>query len=98
MRIRATSDPVEMHADDVDAIVLYERAVGPEFVGDRLMTEHVVPVCSPAIRSELRTPADLLWHNYSITSSARASKVGGMTRPSASALLRLMISSKRVCW
>ena len=61
MRIRTTSDPAEMHADDVDAIVLYERAVGPEqrLVGGA-MTEHVVPVCSPAIRSELRTPADLL--------------------------------------
>src|SRR5262249_33873381 len=32
---------------------------------------------------------------YSITSSARASNVGGTTRPSAFAVFRLMTSSKR---
>ena len=36
---------------------------------------------------------------YSITSSARASSVGGMVSPSALAVLRLMISSTLVdCW
>ncbi|MGN6572149.1 MAG: transcriptional regulator GcvA [Pseudolabrys sp.] len=60
LRIRATSDPAEMNADDVDAIVLYERAVGPDLVADRLMTEDMVPVCSPALRSQLRSPQDLL--------------------------------------
>lgn len=60
LRIRATSDPDEMHADDVDATVLYERAVGPELVADRLMTEDMVPVCNPALRDYLRTPKDLL--------------------------------------
>jgi hypothetical protein len=34
--------------------------------------------------------------NYSITSSARASSVGGTVRPSAFAVLRLMISSNFV--
>jgi len=37
--------------------------------------------------------------SYSITSSARAMSVGGTVRPSALAVLRLMISSARVtCW
>src|SRR5262245_23573368 len=37
--------------------------------------------------------------DYSITSSARASSVGGTVRPSALAVLRLMISSTFVdCW
>jgi hypothetical protein len=36
---------------------------------------------------------------YSITSSARASTVGGRVRPSALAVLRLIVSSKRSgCW
>src|ERR1700758_3878544 len=36
---------------------------------------------------------------YSITSSARASRVGGTVRPSALAVLRLMINSSFVaCW
>ncbi len=60
LRIRATSDPIEMNADDVDAIVLYERVVGPELLADRLMTEDMVPVCNPAFRNHLRTPKDLL--------------------------------------
>jgi LysR family transcriptional regulator, glycine cleavage system transcriptional activator len=60
LRVRATSDPAELHADDVDAMVVYDRAVRPELVADRLMTEHMVPVCSPAVHKELRTPADLL--------------------------------------
>ena len=60
VRIRATSDPIEMNADDVDAIVLYERAVGPDFVADRLMTEDMVPVCSPALCGQLKNPEDLL--------------------------------------
>jgi hypothetical protein len=34
--------------------------------------------------------------SHSITSSARASSVGGISRPSALAVLRLMINSKRV--
>src|SRR5713226_919905 len=33
------------------------------------------------------------WRTYSITSSARASSVGGTVRPSALAVLRLMASS-----
>jgi hypothetical protein len=37
--------------------------------------------------------------DYSITSSARASNVGGTSRPSALAVLRLMASSNLVgCW
>lgn len=60
LRIRATSDSAEMNADDVDAIVLYERAVGPELLADRLMTEDMVPICNPALRDQLRTPKDLL--------------------------------------
>jgi hypothetical protein len=35
---------------------------------------------------------------YSITSSTRASSVGGIVNPSALAVLRLMISSAFVCW
>ena len=60
LRIRATTDPAEVNAADVDAMVVYDRAVGPDLVADRLMTEHMVPVCSPAVQKELRTPADLL--------------------------------------
>src|SRR5262245_19187373 len=36
------------------------------------------------------------WRTHSITSSARARNVSGMTRPSALAVLRLMISSNLV--
>src|SRR5919198_5306853 len=35
------------------------------------------------------------WRTHSITSSARASRVGGMSRPSVLAVLRLITSSKR---
>src|SRR5215211_9228768 len=35
------------------------------------------------------------WRTHSITSSARASNVGGIARPRALAVLRLMTSSKR---
>ena len=35
---------------------------------------------------------------YSITSSARASSVGGTSRPSAFAVARLITRSKRVAW
>jgi len=60
LRIRATSDTVEINADDVDAIVLYERTVGPDLIADKLMAEDMVPVCSPSLRSQLRSPPDLL--------------------------------------
>jgi hypothetical protein len=42
------------------------------------------------------TPAPQQQHQYSITSSARASIVGGASMPSALAVLRLMISSTLV--
>src|SRR5215211_297736 len=39
------------------------------------------------------------WRTYSITSSARARRVGGTSRPSALAVFTLMISSALVdCW
>src|SRR6059058_2490929 len=39
------------------------------------------------------------WRTYSITSSARASNVGGTIKPSALAALRLIVSSYLVgCW
>src|SRR3954451_4540667 len=39
------------------------------------------------------------WRTHSITSSARASSVGGTSRPRALAVLRLMASSNFVgCW
>src|SRR5262245_53810456 len=42
---------------------------------------------------------ELAPNHHSITSSARASSVGGTSRPSALAVLRLMISSTLVtCW
>src|SRR5262245_9463901 len=37
--------------------------------------------------------ASFAWRTHSITSSARASNVGGISRPSALAVLRLMTSS-----
>jgi hypothetical protein len=36
------------------------------------------------------------WHRYSITSSARASRVGGISIPSILAVLRLMMNSNLV--
>jgi hypothetical protein len=42
--------------------------------------------------SEVRVvPTAVIWQSYSITSSARASSVGGISRPSALAALRLKI-------
>src|SRR5262245_26183083 len=39
------------------------------------------------------------WRTHSITSSARASSVAGISRPSAFAVLRLIVRKKRVgCW
>src|SRR3954464_4161748 len=43
--------------------------------------------------------ASFAWRTHSITSSARASRVGGTVRPSALAVLRLITSSNLVgCW
>src|SRR5262245_8846075 len=42
--------------------------------------------------------ASFAWRTHSITSSARASSVGGTSRPSALAVLRLMINSNLVGW
>jgi hypothetical protein len=51
----------------------------------------VKPLSHP-VRNWLRTPGPAR-PRYSITSSARASSVGGMSRPSAFAVLRLTINS-----
>src|SRR5262249_928818 len=48
--------------------------------------------------SILTEPHDELASFHSITSSARASNVGGMAIPTALAVLRLMISSNLVGW
>src|ERR1700730_18687219 len=53
----------------------------------------------PAGKCQLLTHAPQQRSDHSITSSARVSSVGGTSRPSASAVLRLMNSSIFVdCW
>src|SRR4249919_211018 len=43
--------------------------------------------------------ASFAWRTHSITSSARASRVGGTSRPSTLAVLRLIASSYLIgCW
>src|SRR5829696_6581155 len=65
---------------------------------------HCVPPLSPTVRARDDDNTELrngnLGHpprrDYSITSSARARRVGGIVRPSALAVLRLIVSSYRV--
>ena len=60
VRIRATSDFSEMFADDVDAMIVYDREVSPDLAAVRLMTEEMVPVCSPNLSFSCDQISDLL--------------------------------------
>src|SRR5258706_3446058 len=55
-----------------------------------LSARHEGPCCRPA------EPRDESPPSHSITSSARASSVGGTVRPSASAVLRLIMNSNLI--
>src|SRR5437763_15642629 len=59
-------------------------------------TQHSLPsgrysLLGPDLHRQDRT--SFAWRTYSITSSARASSIGGTSRPSALAVLRLITSS-----
>src|SRR5262249_14783194 len=71
--------------------VEHQHADPPHVLG-LLRARHERPRCRCAAdkRDELAAP------HYSITSSARASSVGGISRPSARAVLRLITSSNLV--
>src|SRR6266536_2576978 len=61
-----------------------------------VVTQHSLPsgrypLLGPGLHRQDRT--SFAWRTHSITSSARASRVGGISRPSALAVLRLITSS-----
>jgi LysR family glycine cleavage system transcriptional activator len=65
IRVRATSESKDLFGDDIDATIVYDRSVGAHLVSDRLMTEGMVPLCSPTLLSgdlPLNAPIDLLRH------------------------------------
>ena len=56
---------VDFGRDDVDAAIQYGSEVGPEFVGQRLFDEVLVPVCSATVAAQqpvLRRPRDVIRH------------------------------------
>lgn len=62
VRITTSTDLVDFRRGDVDAAVRYGRGQWPGLRADWLMTEHLFPVCSPALlkgKNALRRPEDL---------------------------------------
>lgn len=62
VRITTSTDLVDFRRGDVDAAVRYGRGQWPGLRADWLMTEHLFPVCSPALlkgKTALRRPEDL---------------------------------------
>lgn len=92
VRLHTSSQLVDFTGRNADVDVGIRLGPGqwPGVIAERLMTEDVFPVCTPALRDgpkPIRTPADLLRHtllhdDYMITWSAWfAAAVGGGTMP-----------------
>jgi LysR family glycine cleavage system transcriptional activator len=65
VRLQASDHIVDFARDDVDVAIRYGRGRYPGLAIDRLITEHYVPVCGPALlqgEHPLRRPADLRYH------------------------------------
>src|SRR5215831_6074407 len=96
----ATFDPAELaqplHKSS-DPLTFSRRRSGPQVPDDRQLPRLLPARCKgprdsrAEQRDELAAP-----HHHSITSSASASTVGGIVRPSALAVLRLITSSNLV--
>jgi LysR family glycine cleavage system transcriptional activator len=57
--ISADMAVVDFAVDDVDVAIRYGPGLYPNVHAERLMSESVVPVCSPGLLATLETPADL---------------------------------------
>jgi len=68
----------------------------PGQVRSCLSNGHAATASACRFRAQQETRAPQQFNSYSITSSARASKIGGRVRPRAFADFALMASSKRV--
>ena len=58
----ANNDGAQVDADNVDLAILYGNGLWPNLIAERLMNEHLVPVCSPSLMNTgtgLQEPADL---------------------------------------
>ena len=65
VRITASADLVDFNRDDVDMAIRYGHGDWPGLRVDRLISEDVFPVCSPALMQgpqPLQRPADLAHH------------------------------------
>jgi LysR family glycine cleavage system transcriptional activator len=65
IQLTTSHDAVDFGREDVDAAIQYGSEVGPEFVGQRLFDEVLVPVCSAAVAEQqpvLRRPRDVIRH------------------------------------
>jgi LysR family glycine cleavage system transcriptional activator len=65
VRITTSTALVDFKSGDVDAAIRYGRGDWPGLRADWLMTDHLFPVCSPALltgKRPLRTPEDLKDH------------------------------------
>ncbi|MGQ3028085.1 MAG: transcriptional regulator GcvA [Ferrovibrionaceae bacterium] len=62
VNLNVTDTLVDFARDDVDIAIRYGFGDYPGVIAERLFAEHVVPVCSPALRRRLRRPEDLRHH------------------------------------
>lgn len=65
VRLKAWDDEVNFHDDNVDVAVYFGDGSWPELHVERLLEEHLFPVCSPQLANgskPLRSPADLAQH------------------------------------
>jgi LysR family glycine cleavage system transcriptional activator len=65
MRIAPSSHLTDFSREDVDLALRYGRGTWPGLRADRLMTEDIFPMCSPALLEgahAIRSPADLRHH------------------------------------
>lgn len=65
VQVTTSHDPVDFDNDDIDAGVHYGAAVDPKLMGERLFSEVLIPVLSPALAAkvaDLRNPGDLSEH------------------------------------
>ena len=92
VRIDATEMLVDFNREDVDVAIRYGNGDYPGLVSDCLITEHIIPVCSPNLANAehpLKTPQDLQYYtllhntwateNQSPTNWAAWLKAAGVT-------------------